>query len=147
MTQGLEHLFPNLRNTAWSVESQRSPYYNCIAYAAGETHRWWEPTSRGYWPPHLPLGVTLENIVRAFQYLGYGPSDNATLEPGYEKVALYINKDGRPTHAARQEESGKWISKLGKNVDIGHETPKGVEGSEYGHVAQILKRPLHDNGG
>jgi hypothetical protein len=142
MTQWVEDLFSNLRNTTWSVESPHSPYYNCIAYAAGETYRWWEPTPNYYWPPHLPRVVTLENFIGAFQSLGYEHSDNAVLEPGYEKVALYVNEHGKPTHAARQQESGKWIRKLGRNVDIEHETPQGLAGDQYGRVAQILKRSL-----
>src|SRR5439155_1538297 len=53
--------------------------YNCIAWAAGETHKRWWPAKINrfyyYWPPHLQreeLGCeTLENFVRAFQWMGY----------------------------------------------------------------------------
>lgn len=149
MTEWVEHVFPNLRNTAWSEESPRTSEYNCFACAAGETHRWWEPTRApyAYWPPGLPRVLTLGNFVRAYQTLGYEPDHDDRHEPGYEKVAIYVNEYGRPKHAAKQNEYGAWISKLGDFEDIEHETLQGLEGSDYGHVAQILKRPLRGSGG
>ena len=41
---------------------------------------------------------------------------------------------------ARQLDSGKWASKLGKLEDIEHDLT-GVEGKVYGKVAQYLKKP------
>lgn len=63
------------------------------------------------------------------------------MEQGYEKVALYVDHDGKPTHAARQLPTGRWTSKLGKIEDIEHEL-EGIAGSVYGSVAKILKRPM-----
>ena len=63
------------------------------------------------------------------------------LEQGFEKVALY-GTALEYSHAARQLPSGKWSSKLGKDVDIEHDTPNDVAGGVYGEVMQIMKRPV-----
>lgn len=136
--------FPNLCNIAWSVESEQISEYNCIAYAAGDTQNWWWPSRYAYWPAGLPHARTLDNFIRAFQGLGYEISDNEQAERGYEKVAIYVDDQGRPTHAARQTESGAWCSKLGDFEDIEHETLGGLEDSDYGHVAKVLKRTRTD---
>lgn len=65
---------------------------------------------------------------------------DSSLEAGYEKVAIFV-KNSLPSHAARQLESGAWTSKLGPSHDIEHDALSGVEGSEYGSVAKILRRP------
>jgi hypothetical protein len=44
-------------------------------------------------------------------------------------------------HAARQLPTGRWTSKLGKAVDIEHDTPEGVTGPVYGAVVKFLRRP------
>jgi len=68
------------------------------------------------------------------------------LEAGFLKVALY--GDGPfYTHAARQLPTGQWTSKLGREVDIEHDSPEGIAGGGYGEVLQVMKRPtlsLHD---
>ena len=46
------------------------------------------------------------------------------------------------THAARQLLSGKWTSKLGKSVDIEHDTTDVVARGLYGEVVQIMKRAI-----
>jgi hypothetical protein len=63
------------------------------------------------------------------------------LELEYQKIAIYIDVSGTPTHAARQLPNGKWTSKLGWLEDIEHELD-GLTGDRYGCVAQILKRPI-----
>jgi hypothetical protein len=67
---------------------------------------------------------------------------NASLEPGFEKVALYAFNFLAYTHAARQIPNGKWTSKLGKMQDIEHDTPEDVAEGVYGEVARIMKRRL-----
>jgi hypothetical protein len=63
------------------------------------------------------------------------------LEPGSEKIAVFANAKGVPTHAARQLASGFWTSKLGVSEDIEHRL-RDLEGDIYGTVALIMKRPL-----
>jgi len=138
----VELYFPNLRgkhSIDYEITSQSTPNYNCIAWAAGDTERWWWPSLYSYWPQELPRMETIANFIAAFERLGYQVTVNAGLEPNYEKVALYA-KDSVPTHMARQLTSGDWTSKLGRGVDIKHKTLNGVECDEYGQVVQILRR-------
>jgi len=80
-------------------------------------------------------------ITEAFQTLGYEPCGDADLEPDVEKVAVYADDNGSPTHAARQLVTGAWTSKLGREEDLEHQKLAGVEGEEYGHVVQVMRRP------
>jgi hypothetical protein len=141
----LEEAFPGLRNTRYSVRSPRSPRYNCVAWAAGDSSRWWwpvhPPQAPYYWPSGIPNQITLESFILAFESLGYAVCEGSELERGFEKVALYASSYNVPTHAARQLESGVWTSKLGERVDIEHATVSALQGSRYGAVARILRRP------
>lgn len=125
------------------MTSPSTAEYNCIAGAAGDTERWWWPISGSfaYWPLNIPLQETLEAFIEAFAVLGYSPCEDTEFEEGHEKIALYVDNSGKPTHAARQLSNGRWTSKLGKGQDIEHELD-GLNGSGYGTVAQVLKRPI-----
>jgi hypothetical protein len=104
--------------------------------------RWWWPTPAFYyWPQGAPLEETLEAFIQAFATLGFIPCDDETVESGFEKIAIYVNDQGTPTHAARQHHNGRWGSKLGRDVDIEHSLAD-LTHSMYGSVAQILKRRL-----
>ena len=140
----IEAAFPGLSARGYDVTSQQTPFYNCIAWAAGDSRRWWWPvlSPMAYWPPSVPREETLKRFVEAFGTLGHEPCDNSGLEPGFEKVAIYAIPGGSPTHAARQLPSGYWTSKLGKWEDIEHHTIDGVESRDYGVVVQVLKRPI-----
>lgn len=101
-----------------------------------------------FWFDDIPSQAALASFILAFQKLGYETCDDAELEKGFEKVAVYVSiKDeihspkGTPTHMARQLASGIWTSKLGADVDISHNSLQDVEGKIYGEVRQILKRP------
>jgi hypothetical protein len=138
----LEQEFLHLKNEYYLVTSDATDEYNCIAWAANDTERWWWPHPDAYWPPSLPCIATLENFIRAFQTLGYEPCEDGTLETGWTKVAIYLNAQGIPTHMARQLPSGQWTSKLGEAWDIEHQSVLGVEGNIYGQVGQYLKQSL-----
>lgn len=141
MNGNLERAFPNLARSGYSLTSPASPDYNCIAWAIGETERWWWPNPFAYWPPAVPTEETLEAFTRAFAAAGFAPCDHPNLEQGFEKVAIYSDATGKPTHAARQLPSGQWSSKLGRGEDIEHDLA-GLMGAAYGSVAKILKRPI-----
>jgi hypothetical protein len=132
-------LFPNLSATGYQVTSPPDLNYNCIAWAAGETHRPWWPGGF-YWPPGVPCQETLAAFIEAFRTLGYVPCDEGNVEVGFEKIALFA-LSGVPKHAARQLPNGRWSSKLGVAVDIEHAL-EGVAGALYGTATQFLKRPL-----
>jgi hypothetical protein len=81
----------------------------------------------------------MESFRLALGHLGYIEESNETLVPGFEKIAVFADDDGVPTHAARQLSSGAWTSKLGQAEDIQHPL-RSLEGEIYGKVAIILKR-------
>jgi hypothetical protein len=145
MADTIESLFPGLQATGYEIKSPQSTAYNCIAWAAGESHRLWWPSSApsdAYWPAAIDREETIEAFVRAFQILGYEPSESDELEVAFEKVALYVDSTLTPTHMARQLESGVWTSKIGIALeDIDHTTLAALEGDRYGAVVRILKRP------
>ena len=134
--------FPNLRRTSYSLASPPSVRYNCIAWAAGDTSRWWWPMDHPayYWPTQ-PRVESLEGFIEAFSTLAFESCDSREPEAGYEKVAIYATEDDNPTHMARQLATGEWTSKCGKLEDIVH-TLEGLEGFLYGRVVRILRRPL-----
>ena len=121
--------------------------YNCIAWAAGKTDNWWWPTDvpGAFWPKGLPKELpdqeTLENFIKAFETQGYSVCANGRVENGFEKVAIFVDGNGTPTHAARLLPCGVWTSKMGKYEDIEHETLQVVECKEYGKTKTFLKRP------
>jgi hypothetical protein len=119
--------------------SKATPLYNCIAWAAGDDRRYWWPCG-GYWPKGVPREETLEAFVQAFEVSGYELCEDGSLEPGFEKVALYIDGTGIPAHAALQLPDGRWTSKLGHCEDITHSTLDAVNCKEYGYAQWFLKR-------
>jgi hypothetical protein len=141
---------PHLKDEGYTIESPSTPLYNCFAWAAGDDTRWWEPFDPDwiiphpgptFWPPDVPREFSLDNVVRAYISLRYSECDTDELETGFEKVALYTDTEGFPSHAARQLESGAWTSKIGELEDIEHATLRALVDGEYGTVARILRRP------
>jgi len=139
----IDHLFPQLKINDFSITSSVSHDYNCVAWAARETERWWwpDPSGASYWPTDVPRVETLDAFVRTFQVFGYEVCDSAVLERGFEKIAIFADPAGTPTHIARQLSSGRWTSKLGNLEDIEHDL-RGLEGRSYGAVSQILRKPI-----
>jgi hypothetical protein len=109
-----EGAFPSLAADGYIVSSPKTQAYNCVAWAAGDTSRWWEPGI--YWPG--PAGDDLASLVGLFVVLGYAPCIGDELEVGHEKVALYADDQGYWTHAARQLPDGWCTTKLGPDEDI-----------------------------
>jgi hypothetical protein len=138
MSAVLEGVFPGLAGDGYMVASPETTAYNCIAWAVGESHRWWEPGI--YWP--VQPGNDLATLVDLFTSLGYALCDHDGLEAGYEKVALYGDDRGDWTHEARQLPDGWWTSKLGQAADILHRTPRALVGDSYGQVRAFLKRAV-----
>lgn len=136
-----ESYFPDLSRTGYRPTSPPDPQYNCIDWAAGFNDIWWWPDPDGFdhWPACAPRQRTLTAFVIALGTVGFLPCPDESLEPGWEKIALYATSDG-PTHAARQLKNGRWTGKLGPDDDIEH-TLDGLCGSLYGTVIQLLRRP------
>lgn len=145
MPRATERAFPNL--TDYVVASPKDARYNCIAFAAGDTSKKWDPGALPgpgyYWPPGAELGEDddhIDALKRAFAMLGYTECRTGDLEPGYQKVALYAITEDDWLHAAVQEMSGAWGSKLGASYDIRHATPQCLEGPTYGKVVCFMRR-------
>jgi hypothetical protein len=143
MVKPLEHIFPGSAKGGYQVTSPPSNSYNCIAYAAGDTAKWWWPADEkeAFWPEGVTRAETLAAFTAAFASLGYLECRAAELEAGFEKVALFANHQGLPLHAARQRPDGRWTSKLGEREDIEHAL-HDLEGETYGTVVLLMKRPL-----
>jgi hypothetical protein len=143
MVVEIESIFPKLGTAPYRITSPRTRDYNCIAWAVGEVTSWWWPTTdpddAAYWPAGIPKEEILDAFLAAFATLGYYPFDSEMHEPGYEKVALFANPEGVPTHAARQLPDGRWTSKLGRLEDIEHSL-RDIEGELYGTVVRVLRR-------
>jgi hypothetical protein len=148
-----EAVFPQLRRGDYRVTSDEDEKYNCIAHAAGRDDSWrWpaDPEIEGvHWPRGVELEETLEAFIHAYETEDYVVCQRRDLEVGVEKIAIYIDADGIPTHAARQLVDGWWTSKLGGWEDIQHETLEALEADDdearqglgYGKVAVIMRRP------
>ena len=63
-----------------------------------------------YWPTEVPSAVTVQSFVDAFRILGYEICEDGQFEAGFEKVAIYADQNGEPTHMARQLDSGTFRS-------------------------------------
>jgi hypothetical protein len=141
----IQAIFRNLQPNNYAVTSPQALEYNCIAWAAGETHRRWWPSPdlvSFYWPENVTRAETIEAFIQAFRTLGYEPCDSRDFEDGYERVALYATPTGVPKHMARQKQDGIWTSKLGRLEDIDHHALEGMESVSYGQVVQILRRQI-----
>src|SRR5258708_36198713 len=100
----LKLLFPGLAASQFEITSSRTPLYNCIAWAAGETHRkWWPDRMKvDHWPKGVVRESTLPAFITAYGTLGYETCDNGDFEVGFEKIAIFTKPAGTPAHAARQ---------------------------------------------
>lgn len=142
LVRALQVPFPRLTEANSRPTSPYDEGYNCIAWAAEDTDRWWWPDAQGqfYWPPDIERSETIDAFVRAYGLMGYVHRTNASIESSTQKVAIYTDAQGTPTHAARQLPDGWWASKLGPQIDIEHDLT-ALDGPAYGTIAVILARP------
>lgn len=135
---------PFLVSEGYVVKSIATRRYNCIAFAADDPSVFYWPDDDdnpdAYWPISRK-DISLDCFVEMFAHLGYEKCDDGSLEAGYEKVVIYIF-EGKPSHAAKQLEDGRWKSKLGLAQDIEHNSVKAVEDEVcYGTATQYLRKP------
>lgn len=140
-------IFPDLSQDAIETSPQDDAY-NCIAWAASDTQRhWWPvdfPTNGVYWPIDPPE-ESVDGFIAAFATLGYEVCADGAVDQSFEKLALYVDAQGVPTHMARQLPSGKWTSKIGRLLeDIEHPTCEELQ-SGYGNVRLFLRRSKNAN--
>jgi hypothetical protein len=135
------------------ITSEETINYNCFAWAAGELNRWWNPNPMGsdYWPTGVIRKESLQAYLEAYRTIGYETCDSQRFEPGFEKIAIYVNDNGNPTHAIRQLPNGQWTSKIGMWEDVEHEFSESlvieIRGQiiDYGTIAKLMKRPLSNS--
>lgn len=139
--------FPLLDDHNHRVTSRRTDAYNCIAWAACDSERfWWPgPGTPSYWPAGVEAVASVDAFRAAFETLGYAECESPELEDEVQKIAIYVSLDGVPTHAARQLVDGGWTSKLGRFVDIRHATPGAICGPAYGEVRMYMARPRQED--
>jgi len=142
MRELIEQLFLRLRDTTFEITSPRDQRYNCVAWAAGDTRRWWWPgeVPFSFWPADMEREESVANFITAFATLGYEVGATGAHDPDYEKVAIFASSEGVPTHMARQLPDGSWTSKLGALEDIAHVDVAGVPETDYGRVVVFLQR-------
>lgn len=117
--------------------------YNCFAWAAGDITHVWSPSSIGsgvYWPTGIVALPSMSGVIAAYNACGFAVCEASELEPGFEKIAIFTDAAGEPTHAARQLATGSWTSKLGDHVDIEHDDVAAVGGLMYGEPRVFMKR-------
>lgn len=51
-----------------------------------------------YWHEGVPREVTLDAFKQAFQTVGYEVCQADSLESGWQKIAIYADSTGKPTH-------------------------------------------------
>lgn len=133
--------FPNSNTDPFYLTSPDTPNYNCIAWAYGDSNKWFWPDSSNmyYWPDDIPRLVHINNFVQLFESIGYFVCDSFEREENFEKIVIYTDHAGIPTHAARQLENGYWTSKLGASFDISH-TLVAMSDGYYGNATIVMKR-------
>lgn len=116
--------------------------YNCIAWAAGITNQFWWPGGRLYWPDPAETRCTVDVFKNVFRArFGYEECPDASLENGFEKVAIY-EQAGEVTHMARQSTDGWWLSKLGPAWDVKHVRPECLTSNDYGAPIAYMRRQI-----
>lgn len=94
-----------------------------------------------FWPATIKREETLEAFISFYRLYGYELCLNGSYEEGFEKVAIFEKreKEGIPTHAARQIGPNLWTSKLGEEWDVSH-TLDSMSGGIYGSPVVFMKR-------
>ena len=131
--------FPNLAHAGFEIVGQPSERYNCIAYAAADTSRWWWPDGISYWPPWATRTESIASLKEVFAGQGYEVCDAGGGAAGDEKVALY-EWNGKMQHAALQMPNGRWRSKMGQGPVIEHHNPDALSCGIYGRATIIMRR-------
>ncbi|MFO0925979.1 MAG: hypothetical protein U0736_02945 [Gemmataceae bacterium] len=110
--------------------------YNCFAWSVGLTNNYFFPDNY----------ADMHRFFAARRFTAYASLTPRLLNPRlYQTVAVYGYPDpatGRMiyTHAARQEVTGKWTSKLGELGLIQHDTAQDIAGGNWGQVVRYYYR-------
>ena len=134
---------PLLEADSFSATSDADPTYNCAAWAVGDhSGNWWpEPDAEDeyFWPAGALRDGSLEAILDGYGRLGFAECENAELEPGFSKIAIFATRLGSPQHVSRQLPDGRWASKMGELEDIEHQALRDVSQGRYGQATHYMK--------
>lgn len=135
--------FPHSAQYPFQVTSPEDVNYNCIAWACEDTEKWYwpDPFNFYYWPDGIAREESIQAFKALFELLGYEACEDGEWEDGYQKVALFADRNKTPQHAARQLSNGMWTSKLGNDIDVEHHLFAMEEGF-YGNVCLFMKKPV-----
>lgn len=135
--------FPNTYREPFVITSPQTTAYNCIAWAFGDDTKWYwpDPDEMYFWPINIPRAIEINSFIELYKLIGYEVCKTQEFEDGFEKVAIFIDFHGLPTHAARQLTNGLWTSKLGCEYDIKHSI-HSMNNSVYGNAAVFMSRIL-----
>ena len=130
--------FPNLINNHCKIIHPLSRHYNCISWTVNDQKKWWWPDQDRlhYWPDEAIRDESIEAFIQFYGLMGYVVCENGSTEEEFEKISIYI-VNGKPIHAARQLNNGKWSSKIGGFEVIEH-TLEALTGSEFGVTLKKL---------
>jgi hypothetical protein len=136
----MDNVFPSAPRGAIRVTSPATAEYNCVAWAACSTRYviWPDEDEQYSWPPTLPREETIAALAAFFVLVGYEQCPDPAFQMGYTKIAIY-ERDGGPTHVARQGAQGRWTSKLGGEADIEHRLPDDLS-DVYGRPVFFMRR-------
>lgn len=146
--QELIQKFPKLDPNNHMRTSLATGRYNCLAFARADERKWWEPIPGGryHWPPNARRDTSLATVRGIFLADGYAETPSRDVEPGYSKVAIYVDLEDVDSYSHVAVSDGvHWKSKLGKGQDIAHNSLDLLEGDqadEYGIVAVILRKAI-----
>jgi hypothetical protein len=147
LSQRVERDFPLLTRDAYEKTSDDTDDYNCLAWAAKDQSRWWEPPIDGvldpgqYWPRGAPITPDISALIKAYERHGFEVCRRVEMMENYDVIALYAYSDGRMAHAARWlNTEGRWSSKMGQLIDISHDYLSALESNEYGKVRILMRR-------
>lgn len=133
--------FPLLANdSCFSITSERSAIYNCIAFAMGMTNCWVDffKAPGHWWPSGVSEDGSPESLIQAFQAVGFTVTENKSFEKDVDKVILY-SANGLWTHATRIEPNEQERGKFGALWDAVH-GHNMFQGSVYGEPYAYMKR-------
>lgn len=133
--------FPSLNDDNCEEKSARDFNYNCLAFALGDTHNWWEPPGQFgyyYWPPGFSNDASVATVTAIIKLHGFVVEIKPYVMPVAESVAIYAQGE-EWTHFARFA-NGMWLSKVGEDNDIAHSSLELLEGALYGKVVKVLSR-------
>ena len=101
----IDDSFPRLASEGYQITSEPNGEYNCIAYAAGETDRWWAHLDGYYWPESANRSALVQSLIQVFNNRGRSNSricGAIVMLRGYNETALFaiiegviIRTDGR----------------------------------------------------